>query len=137
MPVQAISDRFIRFVEEQKLFTKDDLLILAVSGGVDSIVLLDLCRKAGFKCIVAHVNFNLRKEESKRDEEFVTRFAAGANVEVLIKDVNTTEYAALHNLSIQVAARVLRYEWFESLRHAYTANNKAGAVKGGYLVVTG
>jgi tRNA(Ile)-lysidine synthase len=136
MPGNTMLNRFVQYVQENKLFTKDDFLILAVSGGVDSTVLVDLCKTAGFQCIVAHVNFNLRKEESERDEIFVTQLATGANVGVLIKDVNTTEYASLNNLSIQVAARILRYEWFESLRQAYTANNKDGKVKGKYLVVT-
>ncbi|HTE26932.1 tRNA lysidine(34) synthetase TilS [Flavitalea sp.] len=136
MPDNAMLNRFIQYVQENKLFTKDDFLVLAVSGGIDSVVLVDLCKKAGFRLVVAHVNFNLREKESERDELFVRELATGAGVPVFVKNVNTTTYASLNNLSIQVAARILRYEWFELLRQELADINKTDRGRGSSLVVT-
>jgi tRNA(Ile)-lysidine synthase len=136
MPDNALLNRFVQYVQDNKLFTKDDLLVLAVSGGVDSVVLVELCKKAGYRFVIAHVNFNLREKESERDEQFVRELAAGADVPVFVKNFNTAEYASLNNLSIQVAARVLRYEWFEVLRKELAVNTIANVVKGACIIVT-
>ncbi|MET0394272.1 MAG: tRNA lysidine(34) synthetase TilS [Chitinophagaceae bacterium] len=106
---------FQQAIAEQRLFTKADRLLLAVSGGVDSIVLCELCRQAGFDFIIAHCNFQLRGAESERDEAFVKTLADRYGVEVLVKRFDTEAYAAKKKRSIQVAARELRYEWFEQL----------------------
>ncbi|MBS1752094.1 MAG: tRNA lysidine(34) synthetase TilS [Bacteroidetes bacterium] len=103
---------FIHFVEKEKLFQPKDVLLLAVSGGVDSVVLCELCKLAGYPFVIAHCNFNLRGNESDEDEKFVKKLAAHYQSEVLVKSFNTNVYAEQHKTSIQVAARELRYSWF-------------------------
>ncbi len=106
---------FQQYILQQNLFSSKDHLLLAVSGGVDSIVLTDLCYKAGYKFSLAHCNFQLRGKESDADETFVRSLGEKYKVEVLVKKFDTEKYAAAKKLSIQEAARVLRYEWFEEL----------------------
>jgi len=108
-------DRFIQFIEKENLFQKDDTLLLAVSGGVDSVALCELCNQAGFRFVIAHCNFRLRDKESERDEDFVNELAERYGVDFQIKKFATSEYAAANKLSIQEAARKLRYDWFEEL----------------------
>jgi tRNA(Ile)-lysidine synthase len=90
-------------------------LILAVSGGVDSVVLTDLVFKAGFNFTIAHCNFQLRGAASDSDEQFVKSLGEKYGKEVLVKHFATQEYADSNKVSIQVAARELRYAWFEEL----------------------
>ena len=91
-------------------------LLLAVSGGVDSVVLVDLVARSGFRFEIAHCNFQLRGEESTGDEQFVKELAKKYNAEVFVKKFATKKYAEEKNISIQLAARELRYAWFEELR---------------------
>lgn len=107
--------RFQAFISKQKLFSKSDGLLLAVSGGLDSVVLCELCKQAGFDFVIAHCNFQLRGEESERDETFVKSLGKKYGKEVLSKRFDTQKYAAEQKTSIQVAARALRYAWFEEL----------------------
>jgi tRNA(Ile)-lysidine synthase len=88
-------------------------LLLAVSGGVDSVVLTDLVFNAGFPFTIAHCNFHLRGEESERDEGFVRSLGEKYGAEVLVKKFDTLQYAEQHKLGTQEAARTLRYAWFE------------------------
>ncbi len=90
-------------------------LLLAVSGGIDSVVMVDLFAKAGFNFTIAHCNFKLRGAESDRDEAFVKALGSKHGKEVLVQQFDTTTYATANKLSIQVAARELRYGWFNSL----------------------
>ncbi|MEP6514071.1 MAG: tRNA lysidine(34) synthetase TilS, partial [Parafilimonas sp.] len=90
-------------------------LFLAVSGGIDSIVLTDLIYKAKFNFTIAHCNFQLRGEESERDETFVKTLTEKYGNEILIKKFDTEKFAKENKLSIQEAARKLRYEWFSSV----------------------
>ena len=106
---------FTDFIKEQNLFQQKDKLLLAVSGGVDSVVLCELCKQAGYDFIIAHCNFQLRGEESERDEDFVNGLGKKYGVEVLVKKFDTNIYAEENKLSIQVAARELRYAWFNEL----------------------
>lgn len=106
---------FTGYVKQQNLFQPKDRLLLAVSGGVDSVVLCELCKQAGYDFMIAHCNFQLRGEESERDEAFVKQLGTKYEVEVLIKKFDTEKYAAENKLSIQVAARELRYAWFQQL----------------------
>ena len=110
-----LSQHFQQYIQQHNLFQSKDQLFLAVSGGVDSVVLVDLCAKAGYNFSIAHCNFQLRGEESEGDEAFVRSLGEKYNVEVLVKKFDTEEYAATNKLSIQEAARVLRYEWFEEM----------------------
>jgi tRNA(Ile)-lysidine synthase len=102
-------------VSKNNLFSSKDKLLLAVSGGVDSVVLCELCKQAGYDFIIAHCNFQLRGEESERDETFVKGLGNKYGVEVLVKKFDTESYAAENKQSIQEAARELRYNWFKEL----------------------
>ncbi len=95
--------------------TKNDRLLLAVSGGLDSVVLATLCHLSGIDFAIAHANFQLRGNESIRDEEFVRQLAIEYNKPFLVRRFDTAEYASLEKCSIQVAARNLRYGWFKTL----------------------
>src|SRR6185369_420112 len=107
--------RFKEFVKQNDLFQPKDKLLLAVSGGVDSVVLCELCKQAGYDFSIAHCNFRLRDKESERDKEFVERLAKKYGVEFFLKEFDTEKYAQDNKLSIQEAARMLRYEWFHEL----------------------
>jgi tRNA(Ile)-lysidine synthase len=111
-----LSERFKEHVQKRSLFSLQDLLIITISGGVDSVVLTELCKLAGLRFVLAHVNFQLREQESERDELFVRNLAASSGASVYVKQINTVQYASANSISIQVAARQLRYEWFETLR---------------------
>jgi tRNA(Ile)-lysidine synthase len=97
--------RFQQCIQQQYLFQPKDQLLLAVSGGVDSVVLAELCYKAGYQFSIAHCNFQLRGEESDADETFVRALGEKYKVEVLVKKFDTEQYAATNKLSIQEVAR--------------------------------
>jgi len=96
-------------------FLKDTRLLIAISGGVDSVVLAHLCSELNLNFSLAHCNFNLRGEESNADEDFVLDLAEQLEVEVFIENFDTQAYANEHKRSIQMAARELRYDWFAEL----------------------
>ena len=108
-------ERFIQQLKKYSFIQPQHKQLLAISGGVDSVVLADLMYKAGYDFMVAHCNFQLRGEESERDEQFVRKFAAGYDKTFLVKRFETEKFAAANKLSIQVAARQLRYSWFSSI----------------------
>lgn len=111
----SLLQRFKDSIKQQHLFSPKDKLLLAVSGGVDSVVLCELCHQAGYEFTIAHCNFQLRGDESDRDEDFVKELGNKYKVEVKFQRFNTEQYAAEHKISIQEAARALRYEWFEQI----------------------
>lgn len=102
-------------IQYNGLFGPADKLLLAVSGGLDSVVLAHLSKVAGHSFGIAHCNFGLRGKESERDESFVREMAATLDVPLYIKRFNTGKYAEDHKVSIQVAARELRYSWFKEI----------------------
>jgi tRNA(Ile)-lysidine synthase len=107
--------RFQQYIIDHRLFSPKDTLLLAVSGGLDSVVLCELCKQAGYSFIIAHCNFKLRGEESERDAAFVRELALRYPVPFTVKEFDTQTYAEKNKLSIQEAARELRYGWFEEL----------------------
>lgn len=107
---------FNQYISHHNLCGKNDRILLAVSGGIDSVVMLDMFYQAEYKIAIAHCNFQLRGDESDEDERFVKKLDEKYGVEVFIKRFDTNAYALSNNLSIQVAARDLRYAWFEELR---------------------
>jgi tRNA(Ile)-lysidine synthase len=107
--------RFQQYISDNYLFSSKDTLLLAVSGGIDSVVLCQLCKQAGYTFVIAHCNFKLRGAESERDAAFVQQLALRYNVPVHIKEFDTAAYAEESKLSIQEAARELRYNWFAEL----------------------
>jgi tRNA(Ile)-lysidine synthase len=111
--------KFDNFIDENNLFTKKDKLLVAVSGGVDSMALICLLWENNYDFAIAHCNFQLRGEESEDDEKFVERFASFMTKNFHKKDFDTEGYAAVQKISIQHAARDLRYAWFEELRQKY------------------
>lgn len=104
-----------KHIESNFPFLLESKLLVAVSGGLDSMVLLDLLHKLNFQITVAHCNFKLRGEESNEDENFVKLQAEKYQIPVFINQFDTETYAAMHKKSIQVAARELRYQWFNEL----------------------
>lgn len=90
-------------------------LLLAISGGIDSMVLLHLFKQLNFDISVAHCNFNLRDKESDEDAEFVKSECNRYHIKLFVNHFYTEKYADLHKLSIQVSARQLRYNWFNEL----------------------
>lgn len=110
--------RFKEFARQQQLFAPTDHLLLAVSGGIDSVVLCELCRQANYSFTIAHCNFQLRGLESQRDEDFVRSLGKKYGVEVLVRQFDTSEYATQQKISIQEAARELRYTWFATILEA-------------------
>ncbi len=111
----SLLQKFIEFIKKENLFQPKDKLLLAVSGGVDSVVLCELCKQAGYDFVIAHCNFQLRGGESERDEQFVRELSKKYNAEIFVKKFDTDKYSEENKVSIQVAARELRYEWFFSL----------------------
>lgn len=96
-------------------FLDKSKILIAISGGVDSVVLTNLCYKLELDIALAHCNFNLRGKESDADEEFVLQLAEGLDIEIFIESFETEVYAKQNKLSTQMAARELRYNWFHQL----------------------
>jgi tRNA(Ile)-lysidine synthase len=110
-----LQQQFEAYVSHHQLFQKQHHLLIAVSGGADSVVLCELCHRAGFNFTIAHCNFHLRNEESDRDEAFVKQLGLYYHVEVLVKHFDTMTIAAREKKSIETIARELRYGWFSEL----------------------
>jgi tRNA(Ile)-lysidine synthase len=106
---------FLSFGKKQKLFQTNDRFLLAVSGGIDSVVMAHLFKEAGFSFGIAHCNFSLRGKESEEDEIFVRQLAGKLGCEYFVSSFDTEGTAVKLNISIQEAARKLRYDWFETI----------------------
>ncbi|MBE9467260.1 MAG: tRNA lysidine(34) synthetase TilS [Bacteroidetes bacterium] len=112
-------NKFNKYIENEKLFNKNDKILLTVSGGIDSVVMLNLFIKSELSFGIAHCNFNLRSSESDLDEKLVKQLAKKNNVEIHTVSFKTEEYAKSNGISIEMAARDLRYEWFEKIRRNF------------------
>ena len=116
LPSDILFDRFTTNIREIKLFDPHHQILLAISGGMDSMVMLDLFHKSPFSYGIAHCNFRLRGKEADKDQQMVERMAKQLGVRFYSNSFDTTAYARKHKLSIQMAARELRYNWLEQIR---------------------
>ena len=110
------------FIDKENLISQNAKIIVGLSGGMDSMALLDILILLGFRCYAAHCNFHLRGEESNRDEKFVKTWCKKTDIPYRSISFDTHQYAANHKISIEMAARELRYNWFETLRKHHGAN---------------
>ncbi len=111
-----LQEKFENYIKHNKLFDNQDNLLLALSGGCDSVALFWLLKKLNFNFSAAHCNFNLRNEDSDKDELFVKELCKENDIQLFNTAFNTNEYAENNKLSIEDAARKLRYNWFEEIR---------------------
>ena len=108
--------KIAQYIDQEKLFTREDKILVTLSGGADSVALLRLLLDMGYTCEAAHCNFHLRGDESVRDEMFVRELCLQLEVPLHVQHFQTTEEAEKRHISIEMAARELRYAWFEQLR---------------------
>jgi len=118
-------ERFLQFISRHKLIDVHDRVLLAISGGIDSIVMCELFHQSGIPFDIAHCNFSLRGEESDGDEQFVRSLAERMKVKIYVKKFDTLKYAENEGISIQMAARDLRYIWFKELALDHLYNKVA------------
>lgn len=118
MKMQKIS----QYIYQHKLFSSEDKILVALSGGADSVALLRLLLALGYTCEAAHCNFHLRAAESDRDESFVRQLCKNFQVQLHVIHFETEKEAVERHISIEMAARELRYAWFENLRKECGAN---------------
>jgi tRNA(Ile)-lysidine synthase len=126
-----LSVSFLDFIKKERLFKKEDDLLLAISGGLDSVVLAHLLKLNGFQFSLAHMNFQLRGNDSDEDEKFVRKLAKDLDVEIFIKKVEIEEVG-----STQIQARNLRYFWFEELMKKHSFSKLLTAHHGNDLLET-
>ena len=111
-----MKEKVADFIAKQGLLRREGLYLVALSGGADSVALLLILNDLGYRIEAAHCNFHLRGEESNRDEEFVKKLCEEKAIPIHLIHFDTKEYAALHQISIEMAARELRYGYFRQLR---------------------
>lgn len=107
--------RVKNYIEQEHLFELSDSLLVALSGGADSVALLRVLHKLGYRVMAAHCNFHLRGAESDRDEAFVRQLCESLRIPLQVTHFDTEQYAHQHGESIEMAARNLRYQWFDEL----------------------
>ena len=115
MRIIKLVEKFQHYIKKEMLFQKNDSLLIAVSGGVDSVVLCELCSQSHYKFSIAHCNFRLRKEESDEDEDFVRNLSVQYGVTFYNKKFNISNHIGENKTRVQVTARNLRYDWFSEL----------------------
>lgn len=111
-----LKQKVAQYIQNKQLFQETDKLLVALSGGADSVALLRVLLELGYPCEVAHCNFHLRGEESDRDERFVRDLCQRFNITLHVAHFQTEKISEEKHISIEMAARELRYEWFEKLR---------------------
>lgn len=114
-----LENNFKKYISENKLFKKKDKLLLALSGGCDSVALFYLLKKFDYNFSAAHCNFKLRDKDSDEDEKFTAELCKKYNIQLFITSFDTIKYAHKNKLSTEEAARKLRYAWFEKIRKNY------------------
>ncbi|MDO5569859.1 MAG: tRNA lysidine(34) synthetase TilS [Bacteroidales bacterium] len=124
-PERSLLSKVESFIKEKKMFTKEAPIIVGLSGGADSVALLDVLSTLGYNCIAAHCNFHLRGEESARDHEFSRMQAKNHSAKFEEINFDAKAYALENGLSIEMACRELRYEWFYKLIDKYMAQSIA------------
>lgn len=116
-----MQQKVLTYISQHQLLSVQQPVLVACSGGADSVALLHILLQAGYPCTALHCNFHLRGNESNRDETFITQLCASWNCPILVQHFDTQTYATQHKLSIEMAARKLRYTWFEEVRQATKA----------------
>ena len=111
-----LPEKFENYIKQNKLFHKEDKILLALSGGCDSVALFWLLKKLNYKFSAAHCNFNLRNKDSENDEIFTENLCNKSDIQLFKTSFKTKEFAENNKLSIEDAARKLRYAWFEKIR---------------------
>ena len=122
-------EQFRAFITSNHLINKGDRILVALSGGVDSMVLAELLRKEGYDIAFAHCNFHLRGKESDEDEQFVREYAKRVGVKLFVKQFDTLDYVENNKVSVEMAARELRYAWFNDLINANEHLNASDAAQ--------
>jgi tRNA(Ile)-lysidine synthase len=117
-------EKFKAFAKEQKLLAADEMFLITVSGGVDSVVLAHICKQLGFSFVIVHCNFQLRGEASDGDENFVQALAKALDVPFYCKRFDTLSYKKNQGVGTQVAARTLRYDYFAELAESVAEEHK-------------
>lgn len=115
-------NHFLNNIEKQKLINYNDKILLTVSGGADSVLMTHLFSLSKYNFAIAHCNFKLRGNDSEQDEIFVKKIAEKYNVKIHVKTCEAKEFGIENNISLEMAAREMRYKWFEelSLEYGYT-----------------
>ncbi len=114
-----VLNRFHSFIKQHSLFKSEDRILLALSGGRDSVLMAHLFKQSGFNFGIAHCHFNLRKHEADADEQFTSNLASELEAPFFSTRFNTESYAKKHRISVQMAARDLRYSWLEEIRNDF------------------
>ncbi len=114
-------DAIRTYIRKEKLLSAEATVIVGLSGGMDSMALLDILTLLGYRCVAAHCNFHLRGAEADRDADFVKKWCKSVDVPLVTIDFDTREYASDRKISIEMAARELRYRWFEVMRVQHQA----------------
>lgn len=113
---KTIEEQFLHYLQKEHLCQAGDNLLLAISGGSDSMVMCELFLRNEFSIGIAHCNFRLRPVDAYRDEYFVKQYAEKRNIPFFSIRFDTKTFSEKNKISIQVAARELRYKWFEQIR---------------------